>query len=63
MPAPEPEPTPFPRPRRSASAKRSLAAEMERVRAMSVEERIKAALSMRERFNWLQPAPESGERR
>ena len=49
--------SPFARRRRSASAIRSLAAELDRVRAMSVEDRIKAALSLRERFAWLQPAP------
>jgi len=43
-------------PRRSASANASLAAEMERLRQMTIEERIKAALSMRDRFAWLDPA-------
>jgi hypothetical protein len=32
-----------------------LEAELERLRAMTVEDRIKAALSLRKRFAWLQP--------
>ena len=54
--APELPLQPIARRRRSGSAARSLAAELARVRAMSVEDRIKAALSIRERFAWLQPA-------
>jgi len=42
-------------PRRSACPAASLAAEMERLRRMTIEERIKAALSMRDRFAWLDP--------
>lgn len=45
----------FPRSRRSASADAAFQAELERVRRMSIEERVKAALSMRERFGWLNP--------
>jgi len=45
----------FPRKRRSASADSALRAEIERVSRMTIEERIKAALSMRERFVWLAP--------
>jgi hypothetical protein len=33
----------------------AMRAEQERIEAMTVEERVKAALSMRERFAWLQP--------
>jgi len=43
------------RPRRSGCADAALHAEIERVRRMTVEERIKAALSMRKRFSWLHP--------
>ena len=43
------------RPRRSASADASLRAEIERVDRMTIEERVKAALSMRKRFSWVQP--------
>ncbi len=48
----EPE---FPRRRRSASADSALRAEIERVSRMSIEERVKAALSMRKRFAWIEP--------
>jgi hypothetical protein len=47
---------PIRRPRRSVSADAALAAELERVSAMTIEERVKAALTMRDRFGWLQPA-------
>gem|GEM_PF-1551157 len=43
------------RPRRSASADAALRAEIERVSRMNVEERITAALTMRERFAWIRP--------
>lgn len=49
----EPEPE-LPR-RRSASADSALRAEIERVSRMSIEERVKAALSMRKRFAWIGP--------
>ena len=48
--------TPINRARRSASASRSREAEQRRLHAMSVEERIKAALSMHRRYAWLKPA-------
>ena len=44
------------RPRRSACAARSFSRELARLRRMSIEERIKAALSMDARFAWLKPA-------
>jgi len=43
------------RSRRSACADAALSAELERVSRMTIEERIKAALTMRDRFDWLQP--------
>lgn len=43
-------PPPFPRKRRSVSAEASRAAEIERLRGMSVEQRIQEALSLRRRF-------------
>ena len=48
--------------RRSASSDAALRAEIERVKRMTVEERIKAALTMRDRFDWLLPVPETGQR-
>lgn len=45
------------RPRRSACADRSNRFEVERLRSMSVTERIKAALTMGQRFAWLDPKP------
>lgn len=54
MPRPESQ---IPRRRRSACADASLRAEIERVGRMSIGERVKAALSMRERFAWLTQAP------
>jgi hypothetical protein len=47
------------RPRRSASAEAALRAEIKRVSRMTVEERITAALTMRERFSWIQPEKKS----
>ncbi|HUF62238.1 MAG TPA: hypothetical protein VMN36_09200 [Verrucomicrobiales bacterium] len=44
------------RPRESACAAAALRAEMERVGNMTIEERVKAALTMRQRFTWLAPA-------
>lgn len=41
------------RPRRSASAEASLRAEIERVSRMTIEERIRAALTMKDRFSWI----------
>ena len=40
----------MPRRRRSVSADKALCAELERIKRMTIEERIKAALSMRSRF-------------
>lgn len=45
----------IPRRRRSACADAALRAELERIARMTIEERVKAALSMRERFAWLTP--------
>jgi len=54
------QPTSSPlQPRRSACAERSREAEVARVGQMTVEERIKAALRMGQRFSWLKPAPVS----
>ncbi len=41
------------RPRRSICADASLRAEIERVGKMTIEERVKAALSMGQRFSWV----------
>lgn len=52
--------------RRSACADASLRAEIERVERMTIKERVKAALTMRDRFEWLLPVPrrqDSTERR
>lgn len=46
----------FPKRRRSASAEAALRAEIARVNRMSIEERVKAALSMKERFSWVTPS-------
>jgi hypothetical protein len=51
---------PSARPRRSACAARSLAQDLERLRRMSVEARIAAALSLGARFSWLKPAVKDG---
>ena len=48
---------PFPPQRPSASHAASRQAEIARVQRMTVEERVKAALGMAERFAGLQPAP------
>lgn len=42
--------------RRSRSAAASRRTEMRRIERMTVEERIRAALTMSRRFAWLQPA-------
>lgn len=47
-------------PRRSASASSSLKAEILRVSEMSVEERIRAALGMKQHFSSLRPTPSEG---
>jgi hypothetical protein len=41
------------RPRRSACADASLRGEIELVDRMTIEERVKAALSMGQRFSWI----------
>jgi hypothetical protein len=46
-----------PRRRRSACAEATFRAQQERIDRMTVEERVKAALSMRERFAWLKALP------
>jgi hypothetical protein len=51
----------FPRRRKSASAEAAFAAELERLRRMTMEERIKAALSMPDDFTWINPTPVTGE--
>lgn len=43
------------RPRRSASADAAFQAELARVSQMTIKERVEAALTMRERFNWIEP--------
>ena len=43
--------------RRSACASASLRAEIERLSAMSIEQRIRTALGMKQRFASLRPAP------
>ena len=45
----------IPRRRRSACADAALRAELERIVRMTIEERVKAALSMQELFAWLNP--------
>jgi hypothetical protein len=48
----------FPRRRRSASAEAALAAEIARIKEMTIKERVLAALTIRDRFAWLaQPEP------
>ncbi|MFU8894246.1 MAG: hypothetical protein ACNA8L_11530 [Luteolibacter sp.] len=44
---------PFPRKRRSASAEAALRQELARVEAMTLEERVLAALSLKKRFDWV----------
>lgn len=46
------------RSRPSACADAALRAELERVSRMTIEERVIAALTMHERFDWLQPVAE-----
>lgn len=43
----------FPPLRRSASADAALRVELERVKQMTIRERITAALTIRERFSWI----------
>ena len=44
-------------PRRSACAAQAREREQERIRRLSVQERIAAALTMGARFAWLKPRP------
>lgn len=45
------------RPRRSACAEASRSAQLQRVRAMTVTQRIEVALSIKDRFRHLKPVP------
>lgn len=49
----------LPAPRRSACAAVSRAREMERIRRLSVHQRIVAALTIGARFSWLKPEPQT----
>lgn len=49
-------------PRLSVSAAESRRHELERLRRMSVEERIRASLTMSHRFSWLKPKKQSPSR-
>ncbi|MBX3744748.1 MAG: hypothetical protein KF833_05515 [Verrucomicrobiae bacterium] len=51
------------RPRVSRVAQASLQAEIERVAAMTIEERVRAALSMGDRFAWISPVPIDARRK
>jgi hypothetical protein len=51
----DPCPASLPPQRRSRSAAASRRTEMRRVERMTIEERIRAALTMSRRFAWLQP--------
>jgi hypothetical protein len=51
----------FPSRRKSASAAASFAADLDRVRRMTMEERIMAALSMPADFSWINPTPTTGK--
>lgn len=48
----------FPKKRRSVSAESALRQELARVEVMTLEERVLAALSMKQRFDWLQKPTE-----
>jgi hypothetical protein len=50
--------SPFRSARRSSCAEASLRAEIGRVSQMTIEERVTAALTMRERFDWLRSKSE-----
>ena len=45
----------FPRMRASPSARQSFEMELARLRGMSIEDRITEALSLKDRFSWLEP--------
>lgn len=51
----------FPSRRKSASADASFVAELDRLNRMTMEDRIKEALSMPADFAWIKPTPASGE--
>jgi len=48
----------FPAMRKSHSAQQSFEMEMQRLRRMSIEERVREALEMQDRFAWLAPSRE-----
>jgi hypothetical protein len=50
---------PLPTSLRSACAEASLHAEIERVKMMTVEQRVLSALSMKRRFSWIEPTPKT----
>jgi hypothetical protein len=50
-------PRTFPALRKSRCAQESLAAELKRLRKLSIEERILEALDMSDRFAWILPTP------
>ncbi len=52
----------FPQPRQSACAEASSEYELSRLRRLSVEERIKIALSMEKRFSWMKVKVEKKKR-
>ncbi len=45
----------FPVMRESRSAQQSFAVEMRRLHGMSIEDRVREALGMNDRFSWLDP--------
>lgn len=49
----------FPRRARSTCADAALQAEIKRLERMSIEERVKEALTIRDRFEWLAGPPRS----
>jgi hypothetical protein len=51
----ESSPTPFPKARPSASADASKAAEVKRLRSMTVEQRVRESLDLKNRFKALLP--------
>lgn len=50
-----PEPSAELRPRPSRTARAASDAEARRIASLTIEERVKAALSMRRRFAWIAP--------
>jgi hypothetical protein len=47
--------------RKSHSAQQSFEMEMRRLRQMSIEERVREALELQDRFSWLDPSNEDKE--